>query len=95
MAPGANIGDEIACFEATHGTAPKYAGKDVINPSSVILSGAMMFRHLGWGGVAELIESGLERTIRQKKVTYDLARQMEKPNKLKTSQFAGAIIKNF
>ena len=95
MAPGANIGDEIACFEATHGTAPKYAGKDVINPSSVILSGAMMFRHLGWGEVAELIESGLERTIRQKKVTYDLARQMEKPNKLKTSQFAGAIIKNF
>jgi isocitrate dehydrogenase len=95
MAPGANIGDEIACFEATHGTAPKYAGKDVINPSSVILSGAMMFRHLGWSEVAELIESGLERTIRQKKVTYDLARQMEKPNKLKTSQFAGAIIKNF
>ena len=95
MAPGANIGDEIACFEATHGTAPKYAGKDVINPSSVILSGAMMFRHLGWGEVAELIESGLERTIRQKKVTYDLARQMEKSNKLKTSQFAGAIIKNF
>ena len=95
MAPGGNIGDEIACFEATHGTAPKYAGKDVINPSSVILSGAMMFRHLGWGAVAELIESGLERTIRQKKVTYDLARQMEKPNKLKTSQFAGAIIKNF
>ncbi len=95
MAPGGNIGDEVACFEATHGTAPKYAGKDVINPSSVILSGAMMFRHLGWGGVADLIESGLERTIRQKKVTYDLARQMEKSNKLKTSQFAGAIIKNF
>ena len=95
MAPGANIGDEIACFEATHGTAPKYAGKDVINPSSVILSGAMMFRHLGWDGVADLIESGLERTIRQKKVTYDLARQMKKPSKLKTSQFAGAIIKNF
>ena len=95
MAPGGNIGDEVACFEATHGTAPKYAGKDVINPSSVILSGAMMFRHLGWGGDADLIESGLERTIRQKKVTYDLARQMEKSNKLKTSQFAGAIIKNF
>ena len=95
MAPGANIGDEMACFEATHGTAPKYAGKDVINPSSVILSGAMMFRHLGWGGVADLIESGLGRTILQKKVTYDLARQMKKPSKLKTSQFAGAIIKNF
>ena len=95
MAPGANIGDEIACFEATHGTAPKYAGKDVINPSSVILSGAMMFRHLGWGGVADLIESGLGRTILQKKVTYDLARQMKKPSKLKTSQFAEAIINNF
>ena len=95
MAPGANIGDEIACFEATHGTAPKYAGKDVINPSSAILSGAMMFRHLGWGGVADLIESGLGRTILQKKVTYDLARQMKKPSKLKTSQFAEAIINNF
>ena len=95
MAPGANIGDEMACFEATHGTAPKYAGKDVINPSSVILSGAMMFRHLGWGGVADLIESGLGRTILQKKVTYDLARQMKKPSKLKTSQFAEAIINNF
>ena len=95
MAPGANIGDEIACFEATHGTAPKYAGKDVINPSSVILSGAMMFRHLGWGGVADLIESGLGRTILQKKVTYDLARQMKKPSKLKTSQFAEAIINNY
>ena len=95
MAPGANIGDEMACFEATHGTAPKYAGKDVINPSSVILSGAMMFRHLGWGGVADLIESGLGRTILQKKVTYDLARQMKKPSKLKTSQFAEAIINNY
>ena len=95
MAPGANIGEEMACFEATHGTAPKYAGKDVINPSSVILSGAMMFRHLGWGGVADLIESGLGRTILQKKVTYDLARQMKKPSKLKTSQFAEAIINNF
>ena len=95
MAPGANIGEEMACFEATHGTAPKYAGKDVINPSSVILSGAMMFRHLGWGGVADLIESGLGRTILQKKVTYDLARQMKKPSKLKTSQFAEAIINNY
>jgi len=95
MAPGANIGDEMACFEATHGTAPKYAGKDVINPSSVILSGAMMFRYLGWGGVADLIESGLGRTILQKKVTYDLARQMKKPSKLKTSQFAEAIINNY
>jgi isocitrate dehydrogenase len=94
MAPGANIGDEIAFFEATHGTAPKYAGKDVINPASVILSGVMMFRHLGWGEVADLIESGIERTIQQKKVTYDLARQMRGATELKTSQFGDAIIGN-
>src|SRR5687768_6858038 len=94
MAPGANIGDEIGFFEATHGTAPKYAGKDVINPSSVILSGVMMFRYLGWGAAADLIESALEKTIRQKKVTYDLARQMEGASELKTSQFADAIIAN-
>jgi isocitrate dehydrogenase len=94
MAPGANIGDEIGFFEATHGTAPKYAGKDVINPGSVILSGVMMFRYLGWGNVADLIETGLDKTIRQKKVTYDLARQMEGATELKTSQFADAIIAN-
>jgi isocitrate dehydrogenase len=94
MAPGANIGDEIGFFEATHGTAPKYAGKDVINPSSVVLSGVMMFRYLGWGAAAELIEVGLERTIQQKKVTYDLARQMAGATELKTSQFADAVIQN-
>jgi isocitrate dehydrogenase len=94
MAPGANIGDEIGFFEATHGTAPKYAGKDVINPSSVMLSGVMMFRYLGWPEAADLIESGLEKTIRQKKVTYDLARQMEGATELKTSQFADAVIEN-
>ena len=94
MAPGANIGDDIAFFEATHGTAPKYAGKDVINPSSVVLSGVMMFRHLGWGEAASLIEHGIEKTIQQKKVTYDLARQMEGATELKTSQFAEAIIAN-
>jgi isocitrate dehydrogenase len=94
MAPGANIGDDIGFFEATHGTAPKYAGKDVINPSSVILSGVMMFRWLGWPEVAERIESGIERTIQQKKVTYDLARQMEGATELKTSQFADAVIAN-
>ena len=86
MAPGANIGDEIGFFEATHGTAPKYAGKDVINPGSVILSGVMMLRYLGWGGAADAIERGLEKTIRQKKVTYDLARQMEDATELKTSR---------
>jgi isocitrate dehydrogenase len=94
MAPGANIGDDIAFFEATHGTAPKYAGKDMINPGSVILSGVMMFRYLGWGEAADLIERGLERTIQQKKVTYDLARQMENATELKTSQFADAVISN-
>jgi isocitrate dehydrogenase len=94
MAPGANIGDDIGFFEATHGTAPKYAGKDVINPSSVVLSGVMMFRYLGWGEAANLIEAALEKTIRQKKVTYDLARQMEGATELKTSQFGDAIIEN-
>jgi isocitrate dehydrogenase len=94
MAPGANIGDEIGFFEATHGTAPKYAGKDVINPSSVVLSGVMMFRYLGWTNAANLIETGLEQTIKQKKVTYDLARQMEGATELKTSQFADAVIGN-
>ena len=94
MAPGANVGDEIGFFEATHGTAPKYAGKDVINPSSVILSGAMMFRHLGWQEAADRIETALARTIKQKKVTYDLARQMDGATKLRTSEFADAIISN-
>ncbi len=94
MAPGANIGDDIAFFEATHGTAPKYAGKDMINPGSVILSGVMMLDHLGWTEAARLIESGLEKTIQQRRVTYDLARQMEGATELKTSQFGDAIIGN-
>ena len=94
MAPGANIGDEIGFFEATHGTAPKYAGKDMINPASVILSGVMMFRWMGWTEVADMIEQGLERTIQQKKVTYDLARLMPGATELKTSQFGDAIIAN-
>ncbi|MAG70867.1 MAG: isocitrate dehydrogenase (NADP(+)) [Acidobacteria bacterium] len=94
MAPGANIGDEIGFFEATHGTAPKYADKDVINPSSVVLSGAMMFRHVGWGDAADRIETAVERTILQKKVTYDLARQMDGATKLRTSEYADAIISN-
>ena len=94
MAPGANLGDQVGMFEATHGTAPKYAGKDVINPSSVILSGAMMFRHLGWTPAADRIVTALERTIQQRKVTYDLARQMDHATELRTSQFADAIISN-
>ncbi len=94
MAPGANIGDEYGVFEATHGTAPKYAGLDVINPSSVILSGVMMFSFLGWKEAAALIERGMTETIRQKRVTYDLHRQMQGAVKLKTSEFAAAVVGN-
>jgi isocitrate dehydrogenase len=94
IAPGANVGDGFAIFEATHGTAPKYADKDVINPGSVILSGVMMFRFLGWNEAADLIERGLERTIEQKKVTYDFERLMEGATKVKTSEFAGCMIEN-
>ncbi|MGD0990100.1 MAG: NADP-dependent isocitrate dehydrogenase [Candidatus Sulfotelmatobacter sp.] len=94
IAPGANIGDGYAIFEATHGTAPKYADKDVINPGSVMLSGVMMFRFLGWNEAADLIEGGMERTILQKKVTYDFERLMEGATKVKTSQFADHTIEN-
>jgi isocitrate dehydrogenase len=94
IAPGANIGDGYAIFEATHGTAPKYADKDVINPGSVILSGVMMFRFLGWNEAADLIEKGMETTIEQKKVTYDFERMLPDATKVKTSEFAGHIIDN-
>jgi len=94
MAPGSNIGDGYGVFEATHGTAPKYADKDVINPSSVMLSGAMMLEFLGWKEAAQLIEDGIARTIQQKKVTYDLERLMPGATKVGTSAFATAIIEN-
>ena len=94
MAPGSNIGDGYGVFEATHGTAPKYADKDVINPSSVMLSGAMMFEFLGWSEAAQLIEDGIARTIQQQRVTYDLERLMTGATKVGTSAFAGAIIDN-
>ena len=94
MAPGANIGDGYGVFEATHGTAPKYADKDVINPSSVMLSGVMMFDFMGWKEAARLIEDAIEHTITQKRVTYDLERLMEGAKKLRTSEFATAIIEN-
>ncbi len=94
LAPGANIGDDQAVFEATHGTAPKYADKDVINPSSVILSGVMMMRHMGWIKAAESIETGIKRTIENKTVTYDLHRQMEGAAKVGTSRFGWEIIRN-
>jgi isocitrate dehydrogenase len=94
MAPGANIGDFNALFEATHGTAPKYADKDVINPSSLILSGAFMLEYMGWKEAAQLIYKGITETIKQKRVTYDLERLMEGATKLKTSEFGTAIIEN-
>lgn len=94
IAPGANIGDTAAIFEATHGTAPKYADQDVINPGSVILSGVMMFEYIGWKEVADAIIQGFQKTIQQKRVTYDFERQMEGATKLKTSEFADAIIGN-
>jgi len=94
MAPGANIGDKAAIFEATHGTAPKYADKDVINPSSVMLSGVMMLDHMGWREASKSIIDALTKTIQQKRVTYDLERQMQGATKVKTSEFASAIIEN-
>ncbi|MFQ5723211.1 MAG: NADP-dependent isocitrate dehydrogenase [Terriglobia bacterium] len=94
IAPGANIGDGYGLFEATHGTAPKYADRDVINPSSVMLSGVLMFEFLGWKDVAELIEQGIARTIGQRMVTYDLERLMEGATKVKTSEYASRIIEN-
>ena len=94
VAPGANVGDGYGLFEATHGTAPKYADRDVINPGAVMLAGVMMFEFLGWKDVAERIEQGIARTIQQKKVTYDLERMMEGATKLRTSEFASAIIQN-
>lgn len=94
MAPGGNIGDRAAVFEATHGTAPKYANKDMINPGSLILSGAMMFDYLGWKEAAQSIGEAVARTISRKIVTYDLARQMEGAKEVKCSEFASAVIAN-
>lgn len=94
LAPGANIGDKAAVFEATHGTAPKYANLDKINPGSVILSGVMMLEHLGWTEAANAITKALSKTISQKQVTYDLARQMDGSTEIKCSEFAALIVKN-
>jgi isocitrate dehydrogenase len=92
MAPGANIGDRCAVFEATHGTAPKYAGLDKVNPSSLILSGAMMLDHMGWREASRLIRDALQETVEAKTVTYDLARQIREAKQLKCSEFGQAII---
>ncbi|HIE32904.1 MAG TPA: isocitrate dehydrogenase (NADP(+)) [Thermodesulfobacteriaceae bacterium] len=94
MAPGGNIGDGYAVFEATHGSAPKYAGQDKVNPSSLILSGMMMLEYLGWREAAELIWEGLSRTVQQKVVTYDLARHIEGAKEVKCSEFGEAVIEN-
>jgi isocitrate dehydrogenase len=92
IAPGGNVGDGLAVFEATHGTAPKYANLDKINPGSVILSGVMMFEYLGWNEVGTMIVRGMEQAIKQKRVTYDLARQMPGATEVSTSKFADQII---
>ncbi|NIP57603.1 MAG: isocitrate dehydrogenase (NADP(+)) [Gemmatimonadetes bacterium] len=94
MAPGANVGDEVALFEATHGTAPKYAGMDKVNPGSLILSAVMMLEHIGWNEAAEAIDRGLAGAIGAKTVTYDLERQMEGATKVKTSEFGEAVIRH-
>jgi len=94
MAPGGNVGDGYGVFEATHGTAPKYAGQDKVNPGSLILSGVLMFRVMGWNEVAEAIEVALEETISSKIVTYDLARQMEGAKEVRCSEFASAIVEH-
>ncbi len=94
MAPGGNIGDGVALFEATHGTAPKYAGQDKVNPSSLILSGVMMLEEIGWDEAAAAIVNGLERAIGEQTVTYDLARQMPGATEVKTSEFAEAVAKH-
>jgi isocitrate dehydrogenase len=92
IAPGGNVGDGVAVFEATHGTAPKYANLDKINPGSVILSGVMMFEYMGWNEAAKLIVTGVENAIKAKRVTYDLARQMPGATEVSTSAFGDAVI---
>src|SRR5712675_2292197 len=94
LAPGGNVGDGYAVYEATHGTAPKYAGQDKVNPGSVLLSGVMMFEEMGWDEVGRAIVRGLEGAIASKRVTYDLARQLPGATEVSTSAFADAIIQH-
>ena len=94
IAPGANMADHVSVFEATHGTAPKYAGKDVVNPGSLLFSGVMMLEYIGWKEAADIITRAYEKTVQQKIVTYDFARLMEGAKEVKTSEFADAIIGN-
>jgi isocitrate dehydrogenase len=94
IAPGANLSDKVAVFEATHGTAPKYAGKDYVNPGSLILSAEMMLRHIGWSEAADLIIAAMEATIASKRVTYDFARLMDGATQVSTSRFGDEMISN-
>lgn len=94
IAPGANMSDSVAVFEATHGTSAKYAGKDYVNPGSEILSGRMMLQHMGWHEAADLILPAMERTILSKRVTYDFARQMEGATQVSCSGFGESVIAN-
>ena len=94
IAPGANIGDHIALFEATHGTAPKYTNLDKVNPGSLLFSGVMMLEHMQWWEAAELVTKAYQSAINQKVVTYDFARQMEGATEVSTSAFATAVIEN-
>ncbi len=93
IAPGANLSDSVALFEATHGTAPKYAGQDYVNPGSIILSGEMMLRHLGWTEAADLVIKGMDGAIRAKTVTYDFARLMEGATQVSCSAFGREVIR--
>jgi isocitrate dehydrogenase len=94
VAPGANIGDHVGLFEPIHGTAPKYAGQDKVNPTAEILAGVMMLEHLKWDEAAEAVRGAVKKTIASKTVTYDLARQMEGATKVKCSEYADAVIAN-
>ena len=94
IAPGANLSDQVACFEATHGTAPRYAGKDYVNPGSAILSGVMMLRHLGWVEAAGLVTRAMEMTIASRHVTYDFARLMEGAVQVSCSGFGARLIEH-
>ena len=92
IAPGANLSDDVAVFEATHGTAPKYAGKDYVNPGSMVLSAEMMLRHMGWKKAADLIIDGMSNAIKAQRVTYDFARLMPDGTQISCSEFGNAII---
>jgi isocitrate dehydrogenase len=94
IAPGANVGDHVALFEATHGTAPKYTNLDKVNPGSLLFSGVMMLRYIGWREAADMIVKAYEKTVSQKVVTYDFARLMDGAKEVKTSEFASAVIGN-